>query len=341
MGWKVTLCPDKPMTFTLQETLKYISNILLCVVLSLLFSFSLPLIFSIPCVFFSLSLRVPLFFFFPFFSRPSLFFSLSLCRSFPPLVLPSSPLFLPPREPPPQCGLPVSGHLPVSLSSRSRCSCSSLPAAGESQTVTTVFFLVCYSYIFIIVDCVQHQYIPVNFRRPNFWWLVAQYLFMFGGSLLVVVCLSFFLLGSWDFLSSVYGFMSVILREAHQYNKHTHTRPNLCLFPLQSVCPRPNAEYRTFLVLFCGDVWALPSLLPLRFSDQRLLLHNSSVPQTQVGPRSVLGGNYEEIVLTLSVVRFLLDPFWSCINWWIHITWCHNLHRIKKFNNTGKMFFEM
>ncbi|XP_008319495.3 phosphatidylinositol glycan anchor biosynthesis class U protein [Cynoglossus semilaevis] len=53
----------------------------------------------------------------------------------------------------------------------------------------------------------QHQYIPVNFRRPNFWWLVAQYLFMFGGSLLVVVCLSFFLLGSWDFLSSVYGFI--------------------------------------------------------------------------------------------------------------------------------------
>lgn len=30
---------------------------------------------------------------------------------------------------------------------------------------------------------------------------------MYVGSLFVVVCLSFFLLGSWDFLPAVYGFM--------------------------------------------------------------------------------------------------------------------------------------
>ncbi|MEQ2204508.1 hypothetical protein XENOCAPTIV_014220 [Xenoophorus captivus] len=53
----------------------------------------------------------------------------------------------------------------------------------------------------------QHQYIPVNFRRASFWWFVAQYLFMYLGSLFVIVCLSFFLLGSWDYLPSVYGFI--------------------------------------------------------------------------------------------------------------------------------------
>uniref|UniRef100_A0A3Q3MAG2 Phosphatidylinositol glycan anchor biosynthesis, class U n=1 Tax=Mastacembelus armatus TaxID=205130 RepID=A0A3Q3MAG2_9TELE len=53
----------------------------------------------------------------------------------------------------------------------------------------------------------QRQYIPVNFRRASFWWFFIQYSFMYLGSLLVIVCLSFFLLGSWDYLSSVYGFI--------------------------------------------------------------------------------------------------------------------------------------
>uniref|UniRef100_A0A3Q2QWK6 Phosphatidylinositol glycan anchor biosynthesis, class U n=1 Tax=Fundulus heteroclitus TaxID=8078 RepID=A0A3Q2QWK6_FUNHE len=53
----------------------------------------------------------------------------------------------------------------------------------------------------------QHQYIPVNPRRASFWWFVVQYLFMYLGSLFVIVCLSFFLLGSWDYLPSVYGFI--------------------------------------------------------------------------------------------------------------------------------------
>lgn len=53
----------------------------------------------------------------------------------------------------------------------------------------------------------QRQYIPVNFRRVSFWWFIVQYLFMYLGSLFVLICLSFFLLGSWDYLPSVYGFM--------------------------------------------------------------------------------------------------------------------------------------
>ncbi|XP_075938171.1 phosphatidylinositol glycan anchor biosynthesis class U protein isoform X3 [Anarhichas minor] len=53
----------------------------------------------------------------------------------------------------------------------------------------------------------QRQYIPVNLQRWSFWWFVAQYSFMYLGSLFVIVCLSFFLLGSWDYLPSVYGFI--------------------------------------------------------------------------------------------------------------------------------------
>ncbi|XP_078105398.1 phosphatidylinositol glycan anchor biosynthesis class U protein [Sander vitreus] len=53
----------------------------------------------------------------------------------------------------------------------------------------------------------QRQYIPVNYRRASFWWFIAQYAFMYLGSLFVIVCLSFFLLGSWDYLPSVYGFI--------------------------------------------------------------------------------------------------------------------------------------
>lgn len=53
----------------------------------------------------------------------------------------------------------------------------------------------------------QRQYIPVNFRRASFWWFLTQYAFVYLGSLFVIICLSFFLLGSWDYLQSVYGFM--------------------------------------------------------------------------------------------------------------------------------------
>ncbi|XP_077384918.1 phosphatidylinositol glycan anchor biosynthesis class U protein isoform X2 [Festucalex cinctus] len=53
----------------------------------------------------------------------------------------------------------------------------------------------------------QRQFIPINAWRLSFWWFVAQYAFMYVGSLLVMVGLSFFLLGSWDFLPAVYGFI--------------------------------------------------------------------------------------------------------------------------------------
>ncbi|KAJ7998808.1 hypothetical protein DPEC_G00208820 [Dallia pectoralis] len=53
----------------------------------------------------------------------------------------------------------------------------------------------------------QRLYIPVNWRRPSFWLFTTQYVFMYLGSLAVLVCLSFFLLNSWDFLTSVYGFI--------------------------------------------------------------------------------------------------------------------------------------
>uniref|UniRef100_A0A3Q3WT01 Uncharacterized protein n=1 Tax=Mola mola TaxID=94237 RepID=A0A3Q3WT01_MOLML len=53
----------------------------------------------------------------------------------------------------------------------------------------------------------QRKYIPVNFQRVSFWWFIAQYAFMYLGSLFVIIGLSFFLLGSWDYLQSVYGFI--------------------------------------------------------------------------------------------------------------------------------------
>uniref|UniRef100_A0A4W4DNQ9 Phosphatidylinositol glycan anchor biosynthesis, class U n=1 Tax=Electrophorus electricus TaxID=8005 RepID=A0A4W4DNQ9_ELEEL len=53
----------------------------------------------------------------------------------------------------------------------------------------------------------QRLYIPVNPCRSRFWFFTVQYSVMFIGSLLVIVCLSFFLLGSWDFIPSVYGFI--------------------------------------------------------------------------------------------------------------------------------------
>jgi len=63
--------------------------------------------------------------------------------------------------------------------------------------------------LFLMSPFLQRQFIPVNFRRVSFWWFIAQYAFMYLGSLFVIICLSFFLLGSWDYLPSVYGFMWV------------------------------------------------------------------------------------------------------------------------------------
>ncbi|XP_041112795.1 phosphatidylinositol glycan anchor biosynthesis class U protein-like isoform X1 [Polyodon spathula] len=53
----------------------------------------------------------------------------------------------------------------------------------------------------------QRLYIPVNVRSPSFWLFTLQFGVMYLGSLLVITCLSFFLLGSWDYIFSVYGFI--------------------------------------------------------------------------------------------------------------------------------------
>nr|XP_020018580.1 phosphatidylinositol glycan anchor biosynthesis class U protein [Castor canadensis] len=44
-------------------------------------------------------------------------------------------------------------------------------------------------------------------KSKAFWTLSWEYATMYVGSLVVIVCLSFFLLSSWDFIPAVYGFI--------------------------------------------------------------------------------------------------------------------------------------
>ncbi|XP_053430364.1 phosphatidylinositol glycan anchor biosynthesis class U protein isoform X2 [Nycticebus coucang] len=53
----------------------------------------------------------------------------------------------------------------------------------------------------------QRQYIPMKMTSKAFWIFSWEYAMMYVGSLVVIVCLSFFLLSSWDFIPAVYGFM--------------------------------------------------------------------------------------------------------------------------------------
>ncbi|XP_023984112.1 phosphatidylinositol glycan anchor biosynthesis class U protein [Physeter macrocephalus] len=53
----------------------------------------------------------------------------------------------------------------------------------------------------------QRQYIPVKVKSKAFWIFSWEYAMMYLGSLVVIVCLSFFLLSSWDFIPAVYGFI--------------------------------------------------------------------------------------------------------------------------------------
>ncbi|KAJ8794283.1 hypothetical protein J1605_003240, partial [Eschrichtius robustus] len=53
----------------------------------------------------------------------------------------------------------------------------------------------------------QWQYIPVKVKSKAFWIFSWEYAMMYLGSLVVIVCLSFFLLSSWDFIPAVYGFI--------------------------------------------------------------------------------------------------------------------------------------
>nr|7WLD_U Chain U, Phosphatidylinositol glycan anchor biosynthesis class U protein [Homo sapiens]8IMY_U Chain U, Phosphatidylinositol glycan anchor biosynthesis class U protein,GFP-like fluorescent chromoprotein cFP484 [synthetic construct] len=53
----------------------------------------------------------------------------------------------------------------------------------------------------------QRQYIPVKMKSKAFWIFSWEYAMMYVGSLVVIICLSFFLLSSWDFIPAVYGFI--------------------------------------------------------------------------------------------------------------------------------------
>uniref|UniRef100_A0A8C5FUH2 Phosphatidylinositol glycan anchor biosynthesis class U protein n=1 Tax=Gadus morhua TaxID=8049 RepID=A0A8C5FUH2_GADMO len=94
-----------------------------------------------------------------------------------------------------------------------KCTCGCL-IYGSALLSAIFLALATYQSIYPLTLCVpallyllQRLYIPVNVRRSSFWFYTLQYLFMFLGSLLVLICLSFFLLGSWDFLPAVYGFI--------------------------------------------------------------------------------------------------------------------------------------
>uniref|UniRef100_A0A8C0FYW2 Phosphatidylinositol glycan anchor biosynthesis class U n=1 Tax=Chelonoidis abingdonii TaxID=106734 RepID=A0A8C0FYW2_CHEAB len=53
----------------------------------------------------------------------------------------------------------------------------------------------------------QLQFIPVKLKSKGFWLYTTQYAALYLCSLVVIVGLSFFLLNSWDFILSVYGFI--------------------------------------------------------------------------------------------------------------------------------------
>ncbi|XP_064023772.1 phosphatidylinositol glycan anchor biosynthesis class U protein isoform X3 [Pogoniulus pusillus] len=53
----------------------------------------------------------------------------------------------------------------------------------------------------------QRQFIPVKLKSKGFWLYTVQYAALYLCSLVVIICLSFFLLNSWDFIPAVYGFI--------------------------------------------------------------------------------------------------------------------------------------
>ncbi|XP_058031883.1 phosphatidylinositol glycan anchor biosynthesis class U protein isoform X2 [Ahaetulla prasina] len=58
-----------------------------------------------------------------------------------------------------------------------------------------------------VLYLLQRQFIPVKMKSKEFWFYTMQYAGLYLGSLIVIICLSFFVLNSWDFIPSVYGFM--------------------------------------------------------------------------------------------------------------------------------------
>ncbi|NXL46931.1 PIGU protein, partial [Podilymbus podiceps] len=61
--------------------------------------------------------------------------------------------------------------------------------------------------ICLLVFRFQRQFIPVKLKSKSFWLYTMQYAALYLCSLVVIICLSFFLLNSWDFIPSVYGFI--------------------------------------------------------------------------------------------------------------------------------------
>ncbi|NWS47412.1 PIGU protein, partial [Probosciger aterrimus] len=61
--------------------------------------------------------------------------------------------------------------------------------------------------ICLLVFHFQRQFIPVKPKSKSFWLYTMQYAALYLCSLVVIICLSFFLLNSWDFIPSVYGFI--------------------------------------------------------------------------------------------------------------------------------------
>ncbi|KAI9999473.1 hypothetical protein NQD34_018504 [Periophthalmus magnuspinnatus] len=86
----------------------------------------------------------------------------------------------------------------------------------KKNTMLSAIFLALATYqsIYPITLCapamlyiMQRLYIPVNYRWASFWVVHGSVPLIYLGSLFVIICLSFFLLGSWDYIPSVYGFI--------------------------------------------------------------------------------------------------------------------------------------
>ncbi|XP_075022314.1 GPI-anchor transamidase component PIGU isoform X3 [Calonectris borealis] len=77
----------------------------------------------------------------------------------------------------------------------------------------------------------QRQFIPIKLKSKSFWLYTMQYAALYLCSLVVIICLSFFLLNSWDFIPSVYGFIPP-----------EHLHPVMCAHCLLPPVPRSMAS---------------------------------------------------------------------------------------------------
>ncbi|XP_053527112.1 phosphatidylinositol glycan anchor biosynthesis class U protein isoform X2 [Artibeus jamaicensis] len=127
----------------------------------------------------------------------------------------------------------------------------------------------------------QRQYIPVKARSKAFWIFFWEYAVMYVGSLVVIICLSFFLLSSWDFIPAVYGFILA-----------KYLCPRLYHYRLLPALPCPVAPLdlcrkRQLQLLLCHHTdlqrWSDPVdlRLLLRLPAAGVLPHTWSLPDGQ------------------------------------------------------------